>query len=414
MSFNDFIKNDNKSIIWGLLQEGGVFNDIPNNMFDNVKRLFESSILSMKPEFDIFFDKNDEGDDDYHKKASDMIINSNKIVIKKMIEEIKKFKHPNVNQNLNMKLPIQQQYQMLHVSPRFDMNPTRDTNKIGSGSDSGSGSGKKPKIEEIYRADDLQKNRMSDLEIRLKEKQQEMDLMLNNKKPESIDFSDSKLNDNKLASDEMERLLAEALSSRNRELEIISMNTNDVSSKVAEEWITGSTDPVAKAVNASINIKRSNDIKRPIEKINTVPASIPKKNVSFNENHNEEIMIPYEKETNEKDTNDQENNNLSFLSKLKVKNAATDSPTHTISLDDYNVESNDDNNYHNVGNVGNEYYNNVADDHTDMHMYTFENPRGATGAGDYEKLYTTIQQMQNDIDFVKKTQEKILELLQSK
>ena len=58
MSFSDFIKNDNKSIIWGLLQEGGVFNDIPNNMFENVKKLFESSILSMKPEFDIFFDKN--------------------------------------------------------------------------------------------------------------------------------------------------------------------------------------------------------------------------------------------------------------------------------------------------------------------------------------------------------------------
>lgn len=414
MSFNDFIKNDNKSIIWGLLQEGGVFNDIPNNMFDNVKRLFESSILSMKPEFDIFFDKNDEGDDDYDKKASDMIINSNKTVIKKMIEEIKKFKHPNVKQNSNVKMPTQQQQsQMLHVPPRFDMNPTRDTNKIGGGSGGGgSGSSKKPKIEEIYRADDLQKNRMSELELRLKEKQQEMDLMLNNKKPESIDFSDSKLNDNKLASDEMERLLAEALSSRNRELEIISMNTNDVSSKVAEEWITGSTDPVAKAVNASINIKRSNDIKRPIEKINTVPASTSKKNVSFNENNNEQISIPYEK-----DTNDHENNNLSFLSKLKVKNAATDSPTHTISLDDYNAESNDDNNYHNVGNVGNvgnEYDNNVADDHTGMHMYTFENPRGATGAGDYEKLYTTIQQMQNDIDLVKKTQEKILELLQSK
>ena len=391
------------------MQEGGVFNDIPNNMFDNVKRLFESSILSMKPEFDIFFDKNDEGDDDYDKKASDMIINSNKTVIKKMIEEIKKFKNPNpnpnLNQNLNVKMPIQQQHsQMLHIPPRFDMNSTRDKNNINN-TNSGNNAninnaninnGKKPKIEEIYRADDLQKSRMSELELRLKEKQQEMDLMLNNKKPESIDFSDTKLNDNKLASDEMERLLSEALSSRNRELEIISMNTNDASSKIAEEWITGSNDPVTNAVNASITMKRSNDIKRPVEKINTVPASTSKKNVSFNENHNEEISIsisiPYEKETS-----DQENNNLSFLSKLKVKNAVTDSLTHTISLDDYNAESNDD-----------------AIEYPGMHMYTIEKTRGATGAGDYEKLYTTIQQMQNDIDLVKKTQEKILELLQSK
>ena len=59
MSFTDFTKTDNKSIIWGLLQEGGIFNDIPNNRFENVKQLFETSILSMKTEFDIFFDKND-------------------------------------------------------------------------------------------------------------------------------------------------------------------------------------------------------------------------------------------------------------------------------------------------------------------------------------------------------------------
>ena len=57
MSFTDFTKTDNKSIIWGLLQEGGVFNDIPNNRFENVKQLFEVSILSMKKEFDIFLIK---------------------------------------------------------------------------------------------------------------------------------------------------------------------------------------------------------------------------------------------------------------------------------------------------------------------------------------------------------------------
>ena len=86
MSFTDFTRNDNKSIIWGLLQEGGVFNNIPNSSFENVKKIFESSIYSMKPEFDVFFEKNDEGDDDYDIKASEMIMNSNKNVIKKMIQ----------------------------------------------------------------------------------------------------------------------------------------------------------------------------------------------------------------------------------------------------------------------------------------------------------------------------------------
>ena len=88
MSFAYFTNSENKSIIWGLLQEGGIFNDIPNSYFENIKRQFEMSILSMKPEFDIFFDKNDEGDEDYEKKASEMIMNSNKAVIKKMIKQL--------------------------------------------------------------------------------------------------------------------------------------------------------------------------------------------------------------------------------------------------------------------------------------------------------------------------------------
>ncbi len=83
MSFANFTNSENKSIIWALLQEGGIFNDIPNSYFENIKRHFEMSILSMKPDFDIFFDKNDEGDEDYEKKASEMIMNSNKAVIKK-------------------------------------------------------------------------------------------------------------------------------------------------------------------------------------------------------------------------------------------------------------------------------------------------------------------------------------------
>lgn len=83
MSFSEFTNNKNKGALWGLLQEGGIFNNIPASMFQNVKHIFEMSIASMKSEFDLFFDKNDEGDHDYDKKASEMIINSNKSVIKK-------------------------------------------------------------------------------------------------------------------------------------------------------------------------------------------------------------------------------------------------------------------------------------------------------------------------------------------
>lgn len=407
MSFADFTKNENKSIIWGLLQEGGIFNDIPNNYFDNIKRLFESSILSMKSEFDIFFDKNDEGDDDYDKKASEMIVNSNKAVIKKMINELGKFKKPRQQQS-SQQPPSQQQQPQFHSSsqptantlpipPRYGMTP-ESSKTIDS-----RGTGKKPKIEEIYRADDLQNHRMSELEVRLKEKQEEMDSMLNNKKPTSIDFSDNKLNDNKLASDEMEQLLAQALSSRQRELEQITMNTDKDISKNAEEWITGSNDPVANALNASIAIKRSHDIKRPTEQ-NSI---ISKKNVSFNEENNEEIL--YDKDsinsTSENtvtpnDIQDNDNDKLSFLSKLKRTNVGKygESGIDSIPLDDFMTGYDDGD----------------GDGDDGMQLFVNEKTRDTIDSREYIKLDEKINKIQNYIESIKQTQDKILELLGAK
>ena len=404
MSFSDFTKNENKSIIWGLLQEGGVFNDIPNTYFENIKRLFESSILSMKQDFDIFFDKNDEGDEDYDKKASEMIVNSNKAVIKKMINELGKFKKPRLQQqpqSHNQVPPTN----VLPIPPRFGTNPDV---RIAAQGTLGS---KKQKIEEIYRADDLQNHRMSELESRLKEKQEEMDTMLNNKKPTSIDFSDSKLNDNKLASDEMEKLLANALSSRQRELEQLSMNTTNDKSKNAEEWISGSNDPVAKALNASIAIKRSHDIKRPVEQ-NSI---ISKKNVSFNEENNEEIL--YEKDSvnhtsddtttkthgdNSSNDNEDDNDSLSFLSKLKLKRTNDDSRDESsignIPLDNFMTDFDED------GQSEDNY----------LRIIVNEKTRDVREARDYVKLDERINKIQTYVESIKETQDKILELLKSK
>ena len=428
MSFTDFIKTDNKSIIWGLLQEGGMFNDIPNNRFENVKQLFEASILSMKHEFDIFFDKNDEGDEDYDKKVSDMIINSNKAVIKKMITDLGKYK------NRPPQPQPQPQPQPHHhpLPPRMQSESSinMDSQRVSLASSSSS-MGKKPKIEEIYRADDLQKHRMSEIEVRLKEKQEEMDIMLNTKKPEHIDFSDNKLNDNKLASDEMERLIAHALSSRQQELEHLTMNKTLDKSKNAEEWISGSNDPVANALNASIAIKRSQDIKRPREQnqsnvsvsshtstTDTVyPVLTQKKNVSFNERDNSEFV--YNTDLQDGDTSggggggggDQP---LSFLSKLKRK---------PVSQNEDTVDTIDSSNIHQPIQIPLDHFmtdydnRDSADDGDDtsagMHLFINEKTRDVREARDYDKLDERINKIQNDMENIKSIQEKILELLQN-
>lgn len=404
MSFIDFTKNENKSIIWGLLQEGGIFNDIPNNYFENIKRIFEMSILSMKPEFDIFFDKNDEGDDDYDKKASEMIVNSNKAVIKTMMNELAKFKK--VPHQQPPQQPPQQQQQhhkvlqtpsaTLPIPPRFGITPESSKN-IDS-----RGNGKKPKLEEIYRADDLQNHRMTELESRLKEKQEEMDSMLHNKKPTSIDFSDTKLNDNKLASDEMEKLIAQALSSRQRELEQLSTNINKDDSKHAEEWISGSSDPVTSALNASIAVKRSHEIKRPTDQ-NSI---INKKNVSFNEGNNEEISYDKEGLTSaetftQNDTlhnTPRDNQQLSFLSKLKRTNMMNRSISNvdTIPLDDFMTEYEEDG---------------ASGDDT-IQLFIDEKPRDVRDSREYDKLDEKINKIQTYLETVKHTQDKILELLE--
>lgn len=398
MSFTDFTNNENKSIIWGLLQEGGVFNDIPNNYFENIKRHFEVSILSMKPEFDIFFDKNDEGDDDYDKKASEMIVKSNKAVIKKMITELGKFKKPQQHGQSQPQPHMHQQPPLLTsalpIPPRFGMTP------VSSKAIDATGGGKKTKIEEIYRADDLQNHRISELEVRLKEKQEEMNTMLNNKKPTSIDFSDTTLNDNKLASDEMEKLLAHALSSRQRELEQLVTTTNKENSKSAEEWITGSNDPVTNALNASIAIKRSNDIKRPTDKL----SAINKKNVSFNEDNNEEIS--YEKDVRNHAINDTvasrdtTNNSLSFLSKLKRTNMGTmyESDDNIIPLDGFMKDYEDE----------------CISADTNMQPFAVDNTRDAIDSREYAKLDDKINKIQNYIESIKQTQDTILELLSKK
>ncbi len=413
MSFANFTNSENKSIIWGLLQEGGIFNDIPNSYFENIKRQFEMSILSMKPEFDIFFDKNDEGDEDYEKKASEMIMNSNKAVIKKMINELGKFKRPQQRlqqapqQQVSQQQPPSQVQPLLSsalpIPPRFDMTPN-SSKTIGA--IEARGSGKKQKIEEIYRADDLQKHRMSELEIRLKEKQEEMDTMLNNKKPTTINFSDSSTNDNKLASDEMEKLLADALSSRQRELEQLVVNTSKDSNLNAEEWITGSNDPVTNALNASIAIKRSHNIKRPSEQSSQTSttgntSTTSKKNVSFSEENNEEIL--YDKDVTSRAGEDttMSHDNLSFLSKLKRTNISNG---NTIPLDEFMTGYEDDGD----GDGSGEYFD------RSMQYDTLEKTRDAIDSRDYAKLDEKINKMQNYIESIKETQDRILELLSQK
>ena len=413
MSFAEFTSNKNKGVLWGILQEGGVFNNIPSSMFHNVKNIFEMSILSMKQEFDLFFDKNDEGDDDYDKKASDMIINSNKIVIKKVIDEVNKIKTHNENSMKQVQAQAQAQAQaqqnMRLMPTQTILPPTPTTSSFI----------KKPKIEEIYRADDIKKTRMSELEIRLKEKQAEMDTMLNNKKPDHIDFSDkalginkeSDLYDKKLAGDEMERLLAEALASRERELEKLN---NDAASE--------SSDSTRIPVNKIV-------AKRPRES----------KNVTFNDADNTKVEYKnqdYDKtdnvfengesaESNESNESNEssDTNRLSFFSKLKTKKDNNAENTKgmdkiRIPLDDImnsrSDEDGDDGDGNEIMQLRVQEMHNFGGSRETREWGEMREMREMREMQRYIVLEQRIQGIQNDMNEIKKNQELILSILEKK
>jgi hypothetical protein len=93
-----------------------------------------------------------------------------------------------------------------------------------------------PQLETIYRAEDIQKERQNAFNMELKKKEEEMSSIIKLKKPDEIKFSDD--NYDKPIGDDMERLLAETLASRERELELLVKSKKDKDN--AEKWINSS------------------------------------------------------------------------------------------------------------------------------------------------------------------------------
>jgi hypothetical protein len=280
---------------------------------------------------------------------------------------------------------------------------------------------KKPKIEEIYRADDIKNTRMSELEIRLKEKQVEMDTMLNNKKPDQIDFSDkalgrnkeSDLYDKKLAGDEMERLLAETLASRERELEKLNIDTSGHGEDIINR-------------NKSLDfVDKNNNIP-----INKIVAMRPResKSVTFNEADNTKVEYEnqeYDKKTDsilesEDGVENSDANTLSFFSKLKTKK--DNNITNIKIAEKIHIPLDDIMNMTNRSDDDNENYNEGMQLRV-QEMHNYKKSRETREWGEmiemremqkYVILDQKIQSIQNVMNEIKKNQELILSILEKK
>ena len=189
-----FSGNENKALLWSVLHGGGKFVGIPDSQVATIKEIFEQTIHNIGE----------------HCRRLNQPLNLNAInkeavvTICKKIEAIKMQQQQQSQQQQSQSQ--QQQQQQRQQQQQQQQSYQKKQQQI-------------PQLETIYRAEDVQKERQNAFQAEFKKKEEEMSSILKLKKPEEINFTDDVYD--KPIGDDMERLLAEALASRERELEQI-------------------------------------------------------------------------------------------------------------------------------------------------------------------------------------------------
>ena len=189
----------NKELLWATLQESGAFAGLTRDQFQPVQAAFDRSVQQAAA----------------NSGAAVSLSDANKLIIREFVQVLRTFQ-PNNNNNIN----------------------------------NNNAAMKKKKVELIYRAEDIQNERVGEFDRQLREKQAEMDSFLTLKKPADVSFVDA---EDKPIGDEMTRLIAQELAAREREL--VQLKPEDI--KKAQQWIGTSTanntntNPIKKTVSFS-------------------------------------------------------------------------------------------------------------------------------------------------------------------
>ena len=206
----------NKELLWATLQESGAFAGLTRDQFQPVQSAFDRAVQQAALS---------------SMSGSVSLSDVNKGIIREFVQVLRSVHNPSNT-----------------INPINPINPNNAP--------------KKKKIEMVYRAEDIQNERVNEFERQLREKQSEMDSFLTLKKPTDVSFADKDKGvlEDKPIGDEMSRLIAQELAAREREL--VQLKPDDI--KKAQQWI--GTD------NNAPN----------------VAANVVKKSVSFSEEEDEE------------------------------------------------------------------------------------------------------------------------------
>ena len=195
--FMEFISNNNKGLIWGLLQESNVFDGIENENFARIQTIFEDTISNV------------------HRSNTNLsLLEKNKLTMNTLIKKINDEK-----------------------------------------------SKPKKSIQMVYRAEDIHNKREQEFNVKLKEQQDNLNKMINPTKPKAMSFSDETINEDKPIGDDMDRLIAERLATRERELEIPQIT------KETEQWLNNNREVKLKIENKSVSFNESvTNIPKPLDR----------------------------------------------------------------------------------------------------------------------------------------------------
>ena len=201
-----FTSSENKGLLWSVLHGGGRFNGVPDASLKKVQVMFETTLNEMNETF---------------QKTNQSIDLS--VMNKEAVYAIcKKLDNLMAEENKKSTITIDQKKQQ-----------------------------QIPQLETVYRAEDIQKERQSAFNMELKKKEEEMSSIIKLRKPDEIKFLDDVYD--KPIGDDMERLLAETLASRERELEQLNNSTGKEDKIVAEKWINPNPNQNKESTSANLN-----------------------------------------------------------------------------------------------------------------------------------------------------------------
>jgi len=181
----DFLSNENKYMLWSVLQESDVFKNIPNEKFKTIRDVFESSLMN--------FSQNNQG--------SNEIVSMNKEIIPILLSKVHAIANSQNNNSTKKKLEV------VYSS------------------------------ENAYKVEDIHKQREEEFNNKMQEQQHNMNELLQPKKPKEVSFADT--NEDKPIGGEMDMMIQNMLTSRERELETLSL-TNESTVGNAKKWIKSS------------------------------------------------------------------------------------------------------------------------------------------------------------------------------